>query len=819
MSHLFNARVLPYRALTVFVCVLLAQGVSAEQSVGEADSTVTVLPQIEVTAQQKPPVAGSTILSENQLEKLPNKNGTLNDFLKITPATHFAEKTDPSFQAGEIKPENVSISGGRSYENNFLIDGISNSSNLDPAADKIDDINFLPGHPQQIFLGSSLVKKLTVFDHNISARYGGFTGGVVDADTIDPGDVFSGEIDYRTTRDKWANFYVHPDDQEDFDLAQRTSRQPKFEKHNVNLQLGGPINESNGILFAYSQLYSKIPLNPFGAEEKQTRRSENYFLKHVHDLSLNRTLKTSLIYAPYDEKAFLNRSRNSGFTNSQETYALQSELISNFATGTAEYKLALKKHVNERKAPADFFSWKSSFGPSKNWGLFFSPTSSSNEGGFGDLRNTEHSLSLQGHWSYFPEVSGATAARVNTGLEFEHAVAKFNRPNTAYSYKTPKALAAGDICLPDDPACVDEEQYLSKRLVYAAGSASERVNQFAAYTEVQQTVHRVTIRPGLRLSYDDLMENFNAAPRLFVSLDLTGRGNTILRAGANRYYGQNILTAKMREAIQPLAEARRTSHLTPWDEAEKTVANSRWQLSDLKTPHSDELSAGISQEIFTSLFSFDYVQRDNKDQLAKETTPFDPLNNKETRDITLNNNGRSKYRSYRLAIEKQWTKHSLSINATYEEVESSNESYADTFDEEDTQDLVFHDGGLKLKSELPREDFSRPWTVNMIYFADLPYGFSFTNTTRYQSRYRILGNTGDDEIIDGEKYDIYDEVSKPSSLTFDWRISWWKQLLNEQAVELSVDIYNVFNRKVHVGTEENEFKLGRQYWAGMTYKF
>ncbi len=781
---------------------------------------VTTLPTVVVVATKTLPESGVTTIDSDEIKRLPNKNGTLTDYLKVIPGVQFSETADSSFQSGEIEPANVSISGGRGYENNFLIDGISNSNSLDPYALKFDDLHVLASNPQEIYLSPSIIKTLTVLDHNVSARYGNFTGGVVEAETIDPGSELSGEIGYRTTRDNWTNFYIHPDEEEDFKNADRTSRQPHFDKYYASLQLSGPIDESHGLLFAYELNYSRIPLTPFSTKETQTRRSDNYYLKHVYELSSDTIWKTSFTYAPYRAKGFLNSTMNSNFINISETYALQSDLEISNTLGKVEMLIALKMNNDKREASDHFFNWKSAaaFGTTKNWGQLIG-SSNSNEGGFGDLTRTERSINLQGHFKSNPIVSRLLETKLNSGIEYEHIQAKHNRPNTVYSYGTSKVLGAGEYCDQDDQACVSEEQYLSRRLSYPAGSASKRVNVISAYLELQEKLSRLTIRPGLRVDYDDLMRNFNTAPRLLLSLDIFGNDNSTLTLGVNRYYGQNLLAAKLREAIQPTESSTRPNQLTKWTDPTKLSYTTATKFNTLETPYSDEFSMGFRQIVFSSSFTFDYVYRQNKDQLAKETNP--DRNPDGDHEITLNNNGYSDYKSYRLGWEKRWKKHSLAINATYEKVTSSNESYYDTLDEGDLEDYVYDqgDGELKLKTSLPRDDYSRPWTANLIYTADLPYGFSFTNTTRYQSRYRIRGDTKQNISINGESYDIYGKISKQSALTFDWKISWEKELIKGQYLELTLDIFNAFNRKIPIGTEDNQYRLGRQYWAGLTYKF
>ena len=84
----------------------------------------------------------------------------------------------------DLRPESISISGGRFYENNFVLDGLSNSNRLDPASDSSSSsVSDIGGHEQSLFINADLIGELKVYDSNVPAAYGGFTGGVVDATT------------------------------------------------------------------------------------------------------------------------------------------------------------------------------------------------------------------------------------------------------------------------------------------------------------------------------------------------------------------------------------------------------------------------------------------------------------------------------------------------------------------------------------------------------------------------------------------------------------------------------------------------------------
>lgn len=95
----------------------------------------------------------------------------------------------------------------------------------------------LPGGGTQSFwIDSSLLQNVEVFDSNISAKYGNFTGGVINAELKAPDlSKAGGKVFYRITRDDWASFNV--DDKEKFQRAESLGSQPQFTKQQYGIVL------------------------------------------------------------------------------------------------------------------------------------------------------------------------------------------------------------------------------------------------------------------------------------------------------------------------------------------------------------------------------------------------------------------------------------------------------------------------------------------------------------------------------------------------------------------------------------------------------
>lgn len=786
------------------------------QTVSAADITtdeVVTLPEVIVSGVQPPAKTGEKSIDRPLIDSLPQRNGNATDLLTILPGLQFSEEFNSSFSGGEIAPAAISISGGRTYENNFAIDGLSNNNLTDPIADNPALTNDIPAHPQSIFLNSALIEEITVYDHNVPARFGGFTGGMVETTTKDPALVFGGRLFYRRTSDSLTKFHIAEEDKDDFYNSDSDYRQPEFTKQETGIELNIPIGLKSGILAAYSTNHSKIPLFNLGVIQNQERETENFFLKYLYQPSATQKLTLTALYAPYTETLFLKNTANSRFTIESDNLTLNGHYAVKGELGTLGLNAGLQSSKSSRQAPNHLKTWLSNIDDvptSTDWGLNVD-SDSSKEGGLGDLYRNQQITTLSTDWQSPTIKSGATQQHFNLGLQLERIDAELERKETTFTYSKAKEISDGPPCI-DTATCIDGEQYLSKRLAYPAGSADESFTQYALYAEDSISHDRLTLKPGVRISRDTLMKNTDTAPRLNMSYVISKTAETTLIGGWNRYYGRNLMTYKLREALAPWVFDSRSAADEPFSDLPATLAPPTTRFSSLKTPYSNETTFGIVQKIFSADLELTYIKRKNRDQLAKERVTTD-----DGYYFTLNNNGQGSYESYRLAWAKQWKTQYLGINASYEKTLDSNEDYDDRLEEDDLTEQVWYKGEKLYPEDLPREDFNRPWTINLVYTKKVNDYLQVTNVTRYQSHYKSLEDSGEDH----PEHDIpiYEEVSKPSNLTFDWSVSQSIPLVNGHLVVLNLDVFNVFNRKNTVGSTDDAYGLGRQIWLGMEYLF
>ena len=793
-----------------FAFVFPAEGI--EVGDGETQLTqVPVMPEMLVEADRITPTTGTTILDKEIIENLPTRDGNVNELIGIVPGVQYGEGAVDSFMAGEISPPAVSVTGSRFYENNYTIDGMSNNSPLDPASDAYADANKLPGHPQIHFLNPQIIEQITIYNSNIPAEFGGFTGGQVNVKTIEPANKFGGQIKYRMTNDSWTKFHIDPQQEDEFSNSNKTTAQPEFKKQHVSIALETPLSLDTGLVISYHQALSQIPLRHLDGYKKQSRKQENLFLKLLHYLPDNSKLSLTALSSPTTSEYFLTDVKNSQYDLKNNNNSLILQYDKNLDLGSLNLIFACTDQRSKRHAAKDRFYWNPTT-PSIDW-------ESGREGSLGEIAIGQDQLNTGVDLSLREFQLGQTTHQVKFGIEASTSRQNYKRPQTSYYYYSP-TLDSSISCVPGDMSCIDNEQYFSRRAVYNEVDVTAEVFDSATFIQDVISWKRLEFFPGLRLSYDDFTEEKNYAPRLSLSLDLFGNRQTILYASKNRYYSGTLLTQSLYQPIITENQSR-TSYTDEWT----STISYRYQDGAVKTPFADEQTIGIIQKAMGGELKIQYLNKTSKNELARER-----INNPypETDVYLLNNLGRSEHESLMVSWQRSWIKHYLEMNATWQDTTTSNTDYDTTLDEEDLLETVWYEGEELLTHEIPRRDFNRPFIINLIYSWQLPYDVTFTNITRYRGAYWRLWNTLERKpsLINPEQTPdpyIYEKRKTKRALTFDWHLTWNLSNKVDRNFVLSVDVLNVFNKRTKVayqtGTSGYDYELGRQIWAGMEFNF
>ncbi|MCF6267707.1 MAG: TonB-dependent receptor plug domain-containing protein [Desulfuromusa sp.] len=768
-----------------------------------AAEALPIMPDVHVEALRIAPTTGTTIIDKEMIGNLPTRSGSVNEIISTIPGIQYSEDTLSSFTGGEITPPQVSISGGRFYENNFTIDGVSNNSPLDPALDNYRNISKLPGHPQIHFLSPQLIEQVTIYNSNIPAEFGGFTGGQVDTETIDPDDTFWGKVNYRTTSSHWTQFHIAPQNEDVFYNSDSADYQPEFKKHAGGLTLNIPLQDKTGLITSYQQLYSEIPLQHLGVTNTQTRRQENFFLKLNHELDSRTNLTFSALYTPTEGQYFLQNAQDSEHSIEGRNYSLLFQLKKKFQVGQLKLHVDYTGQKTERKSPENLLKW-----------------STGTEGGTGNLNTGQKKLKIKSDVAFNTFWLGTTQHKIKLGIEATYSYQYYKRPATNYYYYKPR-LDNTTVCEPADIACINGDQYLSKRIKYTQADTSVEITDTAAFIQDSLSWKRLELFPGVRISYDNFTDNINAAPRLSASLDIFGNRQTILFAGKNRYYSGTLLTHALYEDIFTVFQYRDSS-MDEWIDNIRQY-QTIYKNSKVKTPYSDELTMGIIQKLFGGELKFQYLEKRSRDEFSRYKID-NPLPDPDT--YIMENFGRSEHKSYQISWQRSWKQHFLELNGTWQETTTSNDDYSTSIKEEDLTETIWYKNKELRYYEIPRENFNRPVVANLTYIGKLPYGLTFTNVTKYRGAYWTISKTGQtrpSEIYLGQDSPVYEKVKTKDSILFDWKIGWTIPQLHKQQILLSLDIYNVFDHKIRYdyqsGSNGYDYELGRQFWAGIAYSF
>jgi len=813
-------KTIPLGVLIIFLGVLAvnADDLPTRQEPSTAEQR---LPKVIVTATAEDPLSGADVLSEELLDEIPDKDGSLNEALSVLPGVQLPDTFRNSTQGGEILPPEISITGGRPYDNLITVDGLISSSHLDPASTSKLSPDSLPGTSNILTLSKEIIEKVTLYRYNIPARYGGFTGGVVDIITHNPSGEFSTSLGYRTTEADWSEIFIDEDTKDDFYNSRSDTLQPEFRKHQLTLDLDTPLFNQSGLIGAYTLNRSEIPLLHFDKRKEQTRQIDNLLLKFVQPLNIDDSFTISSLYTRYDEDTFRKDTYASDQVFGNDGLSIATETLLNRDTFELKLLAGFNYQKDYREGPSNYYSWDVT--PSKSWGADFG-TNNSKEGGYGDLYR--ENVGIEIHPSITTRFDTESTTHITTlGIQYSWDQARQERPDDVFTYynsydpiNDPSDSTTID-CSLDPVGCIEGEQQFRSRWIYPAASTVVDVNQVATYLEYELEWWRLNLRPGLRYSTDDLQDNSNLAPRMAASFDLFGDGETLLIGGVNRYYSETLLSYKLREYIEPTRlQTRSSTQPSAWPTLDNysELNTTLTRYSELKTPYSDEYAAAIDQALLGGRLRLEYVRRDGYDEFSRKKTDELPDGHKY---YELNNNGRSEHQEVSLSFERLTHNWALLFNVTYQQTLTSNLDYDESYDDETADERVWFEGNVISRWELPREEYNRPLTGNLLLAFRLPYGFTATTTTRYLGRYQALEKS-DPQPVDmpADAVEAWEVVEKEDSWVTDWKVGWQLATWRQQSLTLELEINNVFNEKYLLANEDSGYSLGRQFWAGFTYR-
>lgn len=823
---------------------------------GEDLPTLNAIPVTIVPFSQK---MGTQTLTAEQIAKFPTRNGSLTELLKHNPNVHFSNTVNSSTAGGELEPETVSFHGEKFYNNNFMIDGLSNNNNIDPiatsgTAGKLGDLvagynawDLPAGGDQSLWIDSSLIKSLEVFDSNVSAKYGNFTGGVIDAKIKEPDSKrASGRISWRSTRDSWAKFHLDEKIRDDFEKGDFIYYQPRFTKNYYSASYNQPLTDKASVLFSYNRSESEIPTYQSWASNwrKQQRLNENYLIKGLYKFDGGDTLSATAMYAPHSTSTFRRGIKDGGFTNQGGGYRLNFDWKHLAKWGKVNTTLGYQQDENTIENESDhYYPWYHRFGSNTSkvvtWatGLSSPRQQTGLQGGYGKYATDKKSFTAKQDYEFSPFDLWASEHHLNAGWEYFHDDVKYQRFKET-TLGGSMVWNNNVICEPKDDGCITGEQYTSVRLLYPARQLSAKMNRFAGYLEDNIKLGRVDLTTGVRVSYDDFLKNTTISPRFSFTADIFNDKRTRVFGGWNRYHSNSYYSYALKKGISTNTQQNRSlkdGKLSEWNDVrtfERTGSKYSHDIKGLETPYSDEINLGLTQNIADTLWTFKWVNRHSKKSFARSQT------RNENGEQIMDNSGWSKADTFSLMVtpEQPISFDGLDLNWSLSAQWSKHkQNTANDYDTTNAQDelKVIYEQKLMDKDELPAMDYHTPWSV----YANIDMLFPDINLTWGHSLGYRAGYTGYktssqecpvyDSKICGDyvgRATLFEPTKFSDHLSYDMRFAYKKPIFKHQSVELSLDVNNVFDKKIATsrGTSTASpvsYQMGRQFWLGVAYNF
>ena len=194
--------------------------------------------------------------------------------------------------------------------------------------------------------------------------------------------------------------------------------------------------------------------------------------------------------------------------------------------------------------------------------------------------------------------------------------------------------------------------------------------------------------------------------------------------------------------------------------------------------------------------------------------------------------GKTKTHSFNLSFELAEPLHIRQVDINPQIVFSyikskGNLSLNNGYEESNTGDnQVVYNGNLVSYDSVPVADFNNPLKISLnMDFTHQPSGLVWANTLAWQEARKariILGKANAQYISEYSDYKQYVDEKLDSSLTWDTRLSWTPQFLQQQNLTISADILNVLDSKTAVDTTNTgvaTYASGRTFWLDVSMKF
>ena len=445
----------------------------------------------------------------------------------------------------------VTISGAVAYDNVFLLDGVDIGDNLF-------------ARPDDLFVEEA-IEETQVLTSAVSAEYGRFSGGVVNAVTKRGGDLFSGSVRSNLSNAAWTK-------ETPFEDAAGQKRQDKMDRYYEGT-FGGPLSKNRAWFFFAGRSQSSetsLTLAQTAAAFPQTDDQQRWDLKVTATPMTNQTVQVQYLdrrqqrFAPSLPITIDPTAGDHTNTPGNLFAANWNGVMANRFFATAQYSRKVNHprfgNSSTRLQDSPFLT----IGRVSPGGLHFGPA-------YFDRTDPEDrdNNQLIGSVSYFGSKPGWGTHDVKGGVEVFSLVLRGgnSQSSTGYLFNTDYASTAGrpltDASGRVIPVWIPGATTVGNTLPTRGAELDIRTTSF--YLQDRWTLARLTLDLGLRYERATSEATGGAAsigaqsivPRLAASYALREDGNTVVGGSYAHYSGR--YTSSIFGRNTPVANAGRVT--------------------------------------------------------------------------------------------------------------------------------------------------------------------------------------------------------------------------------------------------------------------
>lgn len=828
------------------------------------------------TGPEAPELAGRFHLNRQFIERAPKSTGDINELVSLMPGVQLSEDAYAVSEVAEIRAKQLSISGGQPWQTGFILNGVSYNSRLDPASysSSLGDFTQVQGSAQSFTLNSFVVDSIDVYDSNVPADYGNFSGGVVEVKSRDAFAMPKLLLGVRGTDSDWGRYHQVGDEILNANLSYDEA--PVFRKRSYDLALSQQFNQQHALALTFNYLSSEQTELSLGEQVRTARQSTNAVLTYSQrDVWLDK-INLHLAWAPYRNRNLLLNTKDSRFV--LDGGGANSSLQAEHQLSIAKWygNLGFNQSDNSRQANNIYRIWLQAKGT--EWGQLDPANAAqgatlvSKEGGRGGLDNEQQNLSTEQKLLFDRFAAADSWHQFSLGFQFEREQQRRQRRQNVYYYNSARQYSSNtapldcngyeidcqpltfqqpltelvaslgrplDLTRLDDLTLysaniVTTPQYFESRLVYPQERLTVTLQKAGLFLTDQIDWHQFEFQLGLRLDQDDFFNNLTLSPRLAGGYRVGDDPNTLLTFGLNRYYDAGLITYKMRaEQLPYRTEYRpvRQGIVQSWL-ASSAESDVRYRYQNVATPYDDETTLGYKHLVeHWGTFSVKAVWRWKRQQLGSATDAERGADG--YRYLSQTNEGTGYSRRLSLAWHHRWLQHSIWANTSFSKTFSSTNSYDEAVANTPQDELVYLDNELTSLSRLNRQNtnFARPLLLNFGVSSDWTDKFSTALTGVYTGGYDAAVDTGSvrasgqlkQQCPECESSNILIPVYATEQLPAKWLLNLSLRLDYPTASgdwQLNADISNLLDSRTYtVGPGQVGIEVGRQFWLGARYAF